>query len=350
MAYQWRKNGAVLPGATASSFQIAVVSQSDAGAYSVVVTNAGGQVLSASAQLTVTAPGPVATTYTTFGGQALPLYAWEGVHTAILTASPGRDPVVMAKLLAAADGTYAYYKAATGYTPGPAKTYNGKLTIAEVPTTCGAGCGYLGATGIELQTGTFAVGYDAVRLNNQYDQAAFYEFGRNFWFLGPRLEYVAPDNSGGAVTTGFAVFMRFMAMDVQGLPGAPYYAWSYPEFRTRVEAMVDLYQADPTQTWSNTLRLGHPQANNPSGLGATDLFASCCFRLRRDYGGDAFIAKLWKEAALRPTAANTQGAVDNFFLASCAAAGRNLTPLFETAWRWPLSAAAKAEAASRFPL
>ncbi|MFT3949086.1 MAG: hypothetical protein QM763_19130 [Agriterribacter sp.] len=84
-----------------------------------------------------------------------------------------------------------------------------------------------------------------------------------------------------------------------------------------------------------------------SGLGATDLFASFCFRLRRDYGGEAFVQNLWKEAGRRPNATTTQDAVDNFFLASCAAANKNLTTVFQS-WRWPLSVSAVATA-SKYP-
>lgn len=183
--------------------------------------------------------------------------------------------------------------------------------------------------------------------SSQFDQVVFYEFGRNFWNLGNKLEYRGSDNYG-VITTGFAVFMRFMAMDAAGVNGAPFGNWSFSDFRSRVEGMVDLYQADSSQTWNNTLLLGRAQANNPSGLGATDLFASFVFRLRRDYGGDSLVLNIWKEAANRPNAVTTQDSVDNFFLAACAAANRNLTSLFAATWHWPISASAQA-AASMFP-
>jgi hypothetical protein len=112
--------------------------------------------------------------------------------------------------------------------------------------------------------------------------------------------------------------------------------------------MIDLYLADSSQTWNSTLLQGRAQANNPSALGATDLFASFVFRLRRDYGGDVFVNNIWKEAAKRPNAATTQDAVDNFFLAACAAAQTNLTHLFTVIWHWPISASAQA-AAAMFP-
>ncbi|WP_431262542.1 hypothetical protein ACQ859_20690 [Roseateles chitinivorans] len=58
LAYQWKKNGAVIAGATSASYQTPAATYTDNGAqYSVVVTNAGGSSISSAAQLTLKA-GP----------------------------------------------------------------------------------------------------------------------------------------------------------------------------------------------------------------------------------------------------------------------------------------------------
>jgi hypothetical protein len=65
LAYQWRKAGVAIGGATAASFSIAAAATADAGAYDVVVSNAVGSVTSAAATLSVTggvATAPVITT------------------------------------------------------------------------------------------------------------------------------------------------------------------------------------------------------------------------------------------------------------------------------------------------
>ncbi|HEY1604330.1 MAG TPA: immunoglobulin domain-containing protein [Allosphingosinicella sp.] len=347
LAYQWRKNGTAIAGATLSSYSIFAVQTSDQGSYDVVVSNSAGSATSSAATLTVTATiqASVPFSYTSFNGPVLALNAWEGTHVVLLTAKPDLDPAVIARILKALDGAYSYYQDATGFTPALQSTYKNKLTIAEVPDTCGAGCGFLGFTGIELQTFTFSTLYNEVQASDLYDQAVFYEFGRNFWSLSPQLAYKTPD-SGDSVITGFAVFMRFMAMDAIGVSGGPFNNWTFAQFRANEEQMVDLYEADTSQTFQNTLQVGRAQANNPSGLEATDLFASFLFRLRRDYGGNDFVSKLWHEAALRPAAATTQDAVDNFVVAASKAANRNLGSLFTTQWRWPVSAAALAEISS----
>lgn len=55
LSYQWRKDGASLPGATSSTYSIASVTSGDAGTYSVVVSNSAGSATSNDATLTVTA-------------------------------------------------------------------------------------------------------------------------------------------------------------------------------------------------------------------------------------------------------------------------------------------------------
>src|SRR5882762_7297868 len=56
MTYQWYKNGVAIPGATSSSYTILTVLGSDAGAYTVKVTNAGGSVMSDTAYLNIPPP------------------------------------------------------------------------------------------------------------------------------------------------------------------------------------------------------------------------------------------------------------------------------------------------------
>lgn len=52
--FQWRRNGAPIPGATGPSLALPEVQQSQAGSYSVIITNTGGSVTSNNANLVVT--------------------------------------------------------------------------------------------------------------------------------------------------------------------------------------------------------------------------------------------------------------------------------------------------------
>ena len=281
------------------------------------------------------APEPI--DYESFDGLNLTLYPYQGEHVALLVPSPTLDASVLAQIAAAFDAAYGFYADATGQEPIPYRHLNGKTTIAVVPSTCGgmgAGCAYLGFTGIEITNSSFDILYTGVSERNEYDQVVFYELGRNFWFYGDALEDHGPDNSG-AITTGYAVFMRFMAMDAAGVTPGPFNQWEFAYFRAEVEGLLDRYLADPSLNWNNTLRAG-VAPSNPIGLGATDLFASFLFELRSRYGG-SFVAALWHEAAGLSAAQTTQHAVDNFVATASAAAGEDLTALFRDEWRWPVS-------------
>src|ERR1035437_761164 len=59
-AYQWRFNGTNLAGATASSLSLTNVQVSDAGSYSVVLSNSTGTLASSNAFLPVAVPNPLA--------------------------------------------------------------------------------------------------------------------------------------------------------------------------------------------------------------------------------------------------------------------------------------------------
>lgn len=283
--------------------------------------------------------------YTSFDGKQYSLFPWPGNRVVILSRQLNLDPAVMTKWVSTMDSVYGFYRACTGRDPGPAKILDGRSVMADVPATCGAGCGYLGATGIEILNTNFDIIYNGIRNNNQFDQVPFYEFGRNFWFYGDQLAYKTND----PVTTGYAVLMRFMSLDATGVQGGPFVGSTvmpFAEFKGAVAKLVDQYTANASLNWSNTLGVN---AGVPGGFGgATDLFASFCMRLTRDYGGENFIRNVWKQAGSRPAAITTQDAVDNFILAACAAANKNLTTLFVTTWRWPMSDAAKT-AAGKYP-
>lgn len=286
--------------------------------------------------------------YKSFKGDDASLYPWKGKHVMVLTSKSDYDPKVMAKIVKTLDQVHDFYAGVTGREPARLQNtiIDNHMTVATIDNTCGAGCGYVGATGIELMNGTFDSLYKGVRDRNEYDQAVFYEFGRNFFFYNDKINYKPdssiPHASDNSVLTGYAVFMRFLAMEAAGAKGSPFGGRTFDKFRADMESLVDSYEADPKLNWKNTLRIDRAPAN-PPGFNGTDLFASFLFRLRRDYGGNAFVQKLWRAVAACPKAATTQDAVDNFVKASSLAANRNLVERFTVQWKWPLSDKARAE-------
>jgi hypothetical protein len=95
-SYQWQLNGTNISGATSSAFNIPSAATSDAGAYTVVVCNAGGCVTSSSGTLTVVnldihpvlhIYGPVGTTYRIDYSEDL-VTNWVVLTNLILTENP----------------------------------------------------------------------------------------------------------------------------------------------------------------------------------------------------------------------------------------------------------------------
>lgn len=69
LAYQWRRNGELLPGATAPVLSIPSITEADAASYSATITNPQGSVTSDAAPLAVTPPVPLTITQQPTGGE-----------------------------------------------------------------------------------------------------------------------------------------------------------------------------------------------------------------------------------------------------------------------------------------
>ncbi len=285
---------------------------------------------------------PYPQVYTSFNGNPLNLFAWEGNKVMILSRNGNLSRATMFKWLHAMDAAYDYYKACTGKEPfshTPNYYLNNRATIADATSTCGAGCGYLGLTGIELQSLYFDINYNGINTSNAFDHLCFYEFGRNFWFYGSKLDYKEPGSF--PIAGAFAVWMGSIeGRDAIGVSGDVTYAPGKVKFAN----YLNLYLASPNLNWANTLAV---DKGVPGHCNAADLFTSMCMHLKKEHGGENFLKNIWKNVGLRSDAKTTQDAVDNFFLASCVTANKNLTTLFQS-WRWPLSAGAM-QAAAGYP-
>ncbi|MGA2434577.1 MAG: BACON domain-containing protein [Bryobacteraceae bacterium] len=275
-------------------------------------------------------PGPPVQ-YTDNRGNVLTLYPWAGQKVVFLTESNALDVPTMNTLLGGLDAAWGVYEQITGADPPPGLTFDGKDSIAEVPDadSCGAMCSYLDATGGEIGTTWFSeYVYNDMFTQGTFDQAPFYEFGRNFWFYHDQMAQIDP------LVTGFAIANRFISMDRAGLPGGPYNGWlAYLDFEN--SDMVDLlnsYLADPTYTWQNTI-IGQsgPVLNpseNPNGWGSADLAGAMFYRIYTDNGFDVY-KKFWQTVPTLPQASTDNAAIANFIAAAATATGRDYSFLLK---------------------
>ncbi|HWX97668.1 MAG TPA: hypothetical protein VNZ01_12580 [Solirubrobacteraceae bacterium] len=271
-----------------------------------------------------------AVNYTAIDGHKETLVPWQGRHVSVLVEpAVTRDPRVMTKLVSALDRAWSYYAATTGRTPAVAHSLNGRDEVAEVTSTCGAGCTYIGATGTEMLTSYFESMYQQIAQSNLYDQIPFYELGRSFWFWSSQLELKSPDQD--PVVTGFAVWMRFRSMTAAGVKGAPFNGTPFTTFQTQVAALSGDYEANPALTFAGTLALDR----SPGLYGGTDFWASLMTQLAQRHGGQVFVRRFWHHLGAMPPASSNNDAVTNWVQAANYAARTDLSPVFYTRWGFP---------------
>ena len=144
--YQWRKNTAVITGATTATYVISSVQLTDAANYSVVISNSAGSTTSDNASLTVTAAtsAPTFTTQPTnqtvtagstvtftavASGSPTPTYQWQKTGTNISGATSTSYTITSTGLSDA--GTYTLV---AGNTAGSATSSGAALTVNTGPT------------------------------------------------------------------------------------------------------------------------------------------------------------------------------------------------------------------------
>lgn len=202
--YQWRKNGANVPGGTASTLVVTAPYADNGAAYSVVVGNAGGSVTSASATLTVAPVAPSITTQpqsvsvatgapasfsvVTSGGTGPVLYQWRrggvdivgataasysvaattladhGALFSVAIVSPSGTQISSTATLAVADG--APIPLITAQPQNQSVAYGGTATFSVVATSSSAmtyqwsrgGVAIAGATGASYTTAATTAG------------------------------------------------------------------------------------------------------------------------------------------------------------------------------------------------
>ena len=254
--------------------------------------------------------------YRSYDGDDLVLNPWRGRRVALLTASRELDATVIERILDGLDAAYDVYLRITGRAPAPFLQYDGLLSIAQVPTAfhgAGAALGYLGSTGIEVTPTPFDALYQGVAASGQFDQALFYELGRNFWYYSDQLGRI------DAFVTGFAIANRFISMEVAGLAGGPFNGQSFASFKSSILDGLSSIYFGGSDSIASTLFTGRAPTN-PSGWGAADFAASLLFQIYQNFGLDAYGA-FFRQLDQSPAAASQAETVALFIAAASQATG-----------------------------
>ena len=225
---------------------------------------------------------------------SMQLVPWNGQHIAFLTTKADLDGAVMARFLDRIDGGWQVYANLVDRKPNLFKQLDGKPTIVAVPDgalTCGAGCGFIGASGIEVAM-FYDHDYPLVKARrNAFPHYYFYEMGRNFYLFG---------NRHSQFITGYAVFMRYVCMDQLHCEDDD------AATRATIERAEAMYAESSDLTFlgafTNVAGLDEkrPRLKNARGdwVQPSDqpvMYASAMLKLRRDCGGDAWLKRFFEE-------------------------------------------------------
>ena len=267
------------------------------------------------------------------------MLAWEGTSIVFLTTKGQYNSAQVTAFVKRLDDGWATYAKLIGQQPRRFKTIHDKPVICAIPKSnlsCGYGCGFVGATGIEASA-FYSIDLPRFQENpDSFQHYYFYEMGRNYFVFGDRHSLF---------TTGFAVFMRYVCMDRLKCKDLDAGTRRTIERCEQIYADSDIGFFDAFTNLgagekSNRLKDANGRRISPSDQPV--MYATAMLKLRRDYGGDQFVKTFYHslrqcspERAKNIKSAQTQAM--NWLVCASVAAGKDLTPVFADRWRMPLS-------------
>lgn len=264
--------------------------------------------------------------YVSFEKDEYELYLNEGEDVVVLTKEK-LDFTTSSFITDYLDSAWKFYKSRAYGHPSYSNVYNGKVIIAQVASTCGAGCGYLGGMGIEIQDDYMEKAIQSAK-DLQVDRIFLYEMGRNWWLYNQTLAPTSAEYTG-AVITGFAVYMAFCAADhlrENGYAITTFNGIEFSEFQNDIRNLVSEY-IDKDLTYSSTLALGKgvPSAKFSGGA---DLFAAIMMHVDDKFCNGKLSNSVWVKAGKAPTTKLESSAIHNLINAVSQVAGKNLDKYF----------------------
>jgi hypothetical protein len=272
-------------------------------------------------------------------GLSFQLTPWTGTNVIFLTTNDTLDPALMGIWVSRLDAAWQVYAGLTGRVPSPSREFEGKVLIAAVPAydlTCGAGCGYVGASGIELAM-FYDHNYPDLQIRPQaMPHYVFYEMGRNYYTFGDRHS---------CFTTGVAVFMRYVCMDALQCEDLDAHTRKViegvePLFSASGLSFLDLFTMIGTGEKVSRIKDGSGKIITPSDQPVC--YASAMLRLRRENGGDGWVRRFFHELTDCPASNpdTKEGALNqswHWLVCSSVAAQKDLSPVFAGEWKLPIA-------------
>ena len=280
---------------------------------------------------------------------------WYGQRVALVldeeTSPADRDHLVMAQILESLDAIFEAYDKMTGRRPKLTSPLKGRIRIEVSSKDVGGGLAHHGRLGVGIGGGFFRDLYKRFESGSRtIDQVFFYEIARNYWMpdMNPTIDYhtsLGPQDYGWW-TVGFNNAMSvFVPMEIESIDDMYYFGTNGEKFAQSMENHLNIYIENPDKyNWDNSWNAPRLPWSKRTSL--NDLMTGLLIRLHRDHGGSAFIRRLYDEIPRRnrlKSRSDTQGARDNFYIASSLAAKKDLYQFFSDELRWEITQRARSE-------
>lgn len=267
------------------------------------------------------------------------MLAWECDNVVFLTKKGEYDAVELSAFVSRLDDGWQIYSNLIGEQPRLNARLFGKPTICAIlkrTLSCGYGCGFIGATGIEV-AGFYAVDLPIFKQNPlSFEHYYFYEMGRNFFVF---------DDRHSLFKNGFSVFMRYVCMDCLECKDLD------AQTRCTIESCEEIYVKSDIAFLHAFTELGSMKGNrlrdtNGCEMNPSDqpvMYATAMLKLRRDYGGNEWVQKFYhtlRQCKPAPPAKDAESARTQFFtwlVCASVATGQDLTCVFADRWRMPVT-------------
>ncbi|MFT4547396.1 MAG: hypothetical protein ACI8XO_003605 [Verrucomicrobiales bacterium] len=226
-----------------------------------------------------------------------PMLPWIGEEIALVTPDKEYDSAAISNFVGHLDSGWRLYGELIGERPRMLKNFEGAPTIVALPhngLSCGYGCGYVGASGIEMSNFDKHLA-GSVKDPLNIPHAYFYEMGRNYFVFGHRHS---------CFTTGFAVFIRYVCTDTLKLnDGDKLTRQTIDEAIARFEknemSFIDaMTNHGPHGEKGNRLKDEDGREISPSDQPV--IYASLMLQLRKEFGANDFFERFYKQLLACP--------------------------------------------------
>lgn len=275
--------------------------------------------------------------YTSFVGDKYDMLLYEGKSVNLLiTDTLLHDNETLTVMVNMLDSVWNFYYGMAKRYPNPNGLFGNKGYVSFVNNTCGAGCAFVGTSGIEVGDAEWINIFNNIKYlkNGSVLKVAFYEMGRNFFNndISQKLSvdpFWMPEPFANMGYLGAIHFLAFFIKDQYDGEMNYYFGLANCASEYLLDTVPKTIEDVYKNSWYPT---------DYGNIHFKPFFNSALLEwLVREYGLN-FVNKFYEELYKLPnTNGNIQEAYSNFCIATSRAVNVNLKPFFSKGYKMPLN-------------